>query len=82
MHNSIPLVVVEKREELPVWEVSEWVAPNSTIDLGNRRLILIYTPGHTDNSVSLLEVERELMFTGDFLSDGGSLSSLLPTARL
>ncbi len=68
--------------ELPVWEVSEWVKPNSVIELGNRSLVLIYTPGHTDNSVSLLDPERELMFTGDFLSDGGALGSLLPGANL
>lgn len=68
--------------ELPVWDVSQWVKPNSAIELGNRNLVLLYTPGHTDNSVSLLDVERELMFTGDFLSDGGGLSSMLPGANL
>jgi len=62
--------------------VSEWVAPNATIELGNRTLVLLYTPGHTDNSVSLFDIDRELMFTGDFVSDSGSISSLLPTARL
>ena len=68
--------------EAPVWEVSEWVAPNASIDLGNRSLVLLYTPGHTDNSVSLLDIERELMFTGDFISDGGMLNSMFPGARL
>lgn len=67
---------------LPTWNVSEWVKPNSTIDLGGRQLVLLYTPGHTNNSVSLWDTERELMFTGDFISDGGSISSLLPTASL
>lgn len=67
---------------LPVWDVSEWVKPNSTIQLGGRELVLIYTPGHTDNSVSLLDTERQLMLTGDFLSDGGALSSFLPGANL
>lgn len=68
--------------ELPMWEVSQWVAPNTTIDLGARELVLVYTPGHTDNSVSLLDIDRELMFTGDFISDGGDLNSMFPTARL
>lgn len=68
--------------ELPVWDVSQWVKPNSAIELGNRELLLIYTPGHTDNSVSLLDVERELMFTGDFISDGGMLNSMFPGASL
>lgn len=68
--------------ELPMWEVTQWVKPNSTIDLGGRNLVLIYTPGHTDNSVSLLDVERELMFTGDFISDGGMLNAVFPGANL
>ena len=56
--------------------------PNSLIDLGNGELLLIYTPGHTSNSVSLLDVQRQVMFSGDFISDGGLLNSMFPTARL
>ena len=68
--------------ELPTWTVSEWVKPNSVLDLGGRELVLLYTPGHTDNSVSLLDTDRELMFTGDFFTSSGALSSFMPTARL
>lgn len=68
--------------ELPVWQVSEWVKPNTEIDLGNRSLILIYTPGHTDNSVALFDIDRELMLTGDFISDGGQLNAMYPGSRL
>ncbi len=68
--------------DLPTWNVTEWVKPNSLIDLGNRELLLIYTPGHTSNSVSLLDVQRQVMFSGDFISDGGLLNSMFPTARL
>ena len=68
--------------DLPTWNVTEWVKPNSRIDLGNRELLLVYTPGHTNNSVSLLDVQRQVMFSGDFISDGGLLNSMFPTARL
>ena len=67
---------------LPTWTATEWVAPNDSIERGGRSLVLIYTPGHTNNSVSLLDSERALMFTGDFLTSSGALSSFLPTARL
>ncbi len=67
---------------LPTWEVGEWVQPNTAIDLGGRELVLIYTPGHTGNSVSLLDESRQLLFTGDFLTSSGSMSSFLPTANL
>ena len=68
--------------ERPVWEVTEWVEPNTFIDLGGRRLQLLYTPGHTNNSVSLYEAARDLMFTGDFLTNSGSMSAFLPSANL
>ncbi|MEO9968950.1 MAG: MBL fold metallo-hydrolase, partial [Hyphomonadaceae bacterium] len=68
--------------ELPVWTVSEWVAPNTAIDLGGRELVLLYTPGHTDNSVSLYDTDREVMFTGDFFTASGRMNAFTPTASL
>ena len=67
---------------LPTWTVSEWVAPNSSIDLGGRELVLLYTPGHTDNSVSLYDMSREVMFTGDFFTASGRMNAFTPTASL
>jgi len=55
---------------LPTWEISDWVKAGSFIDLGKRQLQLIYTPGHTDNSVSLLDKENNMMFTGDYIERG------------
>ncbi len=54
----------------PEWEVTEWVKPGSQIELGVRSLELLYTPGHTDNSVSLWDPENEMMFTGDYIERG------------
>jgi len=68
--------------EAPVWTVKEWVAPGTAIDLGGRALTLIYTPGHTDNSVSLYDREREMMFTGDFITASGRMSAFTPTAHM
>ena len=34
-------------------------------DLGGRKLWVIYTPGHSDDSVMLAEDEEKLLFTGD-----------------
>lgn len=36
-------------------------------DLGGRRLEVIFTPGHTDNSICLLDRENRLLFTLDTL---------------
>lgn len=67
--------------ELPTWEISEWIKPGDEIDLGNRKLTLIYTPGHTDNSVSLHDEASKTMFTGDYYS-ANSMSAYYPTASM
>ena len=46
---------------IPTWEVSDWIKPNTAIDLGGRSLTLLYTPGHTDNSVSLYDKDRQFL---------------------
>ena len=51
----------------PQFRVSEWLRPDSTIDLGGRQITLLSTPGHTATSVSLSDPAQHLLFTGDFL---------------
>lgn len=68
-------------KDSPTWEVSEWIAPDSVIDLGNRKLQVIYTPGHTDDSVSLYDEENKLIFSGDYLYPG-PLYAFLPNSSM
>lgn len=75
--------------EPPKWTVSEWIKPGAEIDLGNRKLTLLFTPGHTDNSISLYDSHRMTLFSGDFISKhqmqayypGGSLGDYLQTSE-
>ena len=67
--------------ESPTLEVSEWIAPGQSIDLGGRELQLLYTPGHTEDSISLLDAERDMVFSGDFLYPG-PLFAFLPNSSL
>ena len=67
--------------EPTAWKIDEWVRPGSEMELGNRKLTLLYTPGHTDNSISLLDRANDIMFTGDFMS-AGSISAYYPGASM
>ncbi len=45
--------------------VTKWMKEGDKIDLGGKELEVIHTPGHTPDSVCLLESRERLLFTGD-----------------
>jgi glyoxylase-like metal-dependent hydrolase (beta-lactamase superfamily II) len=47
------------------YNVTRWIREGDRIDLGGKELEAIHTPGHTPDSVSLLERREHLLFTGD-----------------
>jgi hydroxyacylglutathione hydrolase len=61
----------------PTFRVDEWWGKDTTIDLGNRRIRVLSTPGHTPTSVSLYDEEHQQLFVGDFLYPG-HLYAFLP----
>jgi hydroxyacylglutathione hydrolase len=67
--------------DLPTLKVDEWLIPNESIAIGGRELRVLYTPGHTDDSISLLDVKNGYLFTGDFLYEG-PLFAFLPNSRM
>lgn len=65
----------------PTWEVDYWWPPGTTIDLGQRSLTLLHTPGHTTDSVSLLDEASGILFSGDYLYPG-DLYGFLPNSSM
>jgi glyoxylase-like metal-dependent hydrolase (beta-lactamase superfamily II) len=65
----------------PALQVDEWLQPGAVIDLGGRRLRVLFTPGHTDDSISLLDEAAAYLFSGDFIYPG-PLYAFLPNSRL
>jgi len=65
----------------PKFRVTEWVKPDETMDLGGRRLKVIHVPGHTPESIALFDLDRKLIFTGDFIYPG-ELIAFVPGSDL
>lgn len=59
----------------PFW-VDIWLEDGSIIDLGNYKLQVIHTPGHTSGCVCFYEPTRGLLFSGDTVFAGGTLSEI------
>lgn len=49
--------------------ITRRVADGDTIDLGDRRLVIIAAPGHTPDAIALHEPARGLLWTGDSYYD-------------
>ncbi len=50
------------------YRVNGWVADGGVIDLGGRTVRLLSTPGHTPDSVSLVDGDGGRLFTGDLVN--------------
>jgi glyoxylase-like metal-dependent hydrolase (beta-lactamase superfamily II) len=44
-----------------------WIKPNEYIDLGKREIQILNTPGHTFESLTIVDHVNEYVFTGDFM---------------
>ena len=62
-------------------EIDEWLAPGAAIALGQRELEVLLTPGHTEESISLLDRASGQLFSGDFIYPG-DLYAFLPNSSL
>jgi glyoxylase-like metal-dependent hydrolase (beta-lactamase superfamily II) len=50
------------------FRVHGWLKDRQIIELGNRPVTLVSTPGHTPDSVSLVDASRRRMFSGDLVN--------------
>jgi hydroxyacylglutathione hydrolase len=72
-----------------VFDVGRWVRPGQVIEVGSRRLEVLHTPGHSPDSVSLWEPDRNRLYAADFIyrgalyaqTPGASLTQYLETCR-
>jgi hydroxyacylglutathione hydrolase len=65
----------------PTLLVDQWLKPGSVVSLGARDLRVLHTPGHTVDSMSLVDMTSGDVFTGDFIYPG-ELYAFLPNSNM
>ena len=63
------------------FHVTEWWKPGDVIDIGGRKIEIVHIPGHSSDSIALVERERGYAWVGDHLY-GGTLLANLPGSDL
>ncbi len=61
----------------PPYTVTHWLRDGEELDLGGRKLEVIYTPGHSSDHICLLDRDARYLYTGDIYYTGG-VTSYLP----
>jgi glyoxylase-like metal-dependent hydrolase (beta-lactamase superfamily II) len=61
----LPAGVTSNSYAIRPWRVSHLIKDGERIALGDRDLEIIFTPGHTPDSLCLLDRKNGLLFTGD-----------------
>ena len=51
----------------PLLRINDWVKHKEVIDLGNREIQFVSSPGHSPDCVALIDHRRKYVFTGDFM---------------
>ncbi len=60
-----------KSYRIKPFSITKYISDGDIINLGNERKIrVIFTPGHTPDSISLLDFEERLLFVGDTFYQG------------
>ena len=67
---ALPAGVTGRVYAMPTWQVTAAVKDGERLDLGDRTLEVLQTPGHTPDSMCLLDAANGLLFTGDTYYSG------------
>ena len=62
--------------------INIWLEDRNIIDLGNTMLKVIETPGHTSGCICVYELNERLLFSGDTVFAGGTLSDIATSGNI
>ncbi len=60
-----------KKWVVPPYKVTKWLHDGDIVDIGTHKLEVIYTPGHSNDSICLLDRKERLLWVGDIFYTGG-----------
>jgi glyoxylase-like metal-dependent hydrolase (beta-lactamase superfamily II) len=63
-------------------DIDIWLEEGNLIDLGNFRLNVMYTPGHTSACITLFDQNRGLLFAADTLMPGGVMGGVFGSGSI
>jgi hydroxyacylglutathione hydrolase len=64
------------------FRVDIWLEADTVVDLGNYRLHILHTPGHCSGCICIYEPHQELLFSGDTVLAGGTLSGIMGSGNI
>ena len=67
---GLPAGVTKENHHIKAYSITARVQEGDIIDLGSRKLEILQVPGHTDDSVALLDRDSGLLWTGDSFYEG------------
>lgn len=67
---GLPQGVTEENHRINPYSITAKVMDGDVIDLGSRKLEVLLIPGHTDDSLALLDRDSGLLWTGDSFYEG------------
>ena len=67
---ALPAGFATKSYTIKPFHIAHWLHDGDNLDLGGRSLKVIATPGHTPDSIALLDEKNGLLFTGDTFYQG------------
>ena len=63
-------------------DIDIWLEEGNVIDLGNFRLEVMYTPGHTSACITLYDADKGLLFAADTLMPGGVMGGVFGSGSI
>ena len=67
---ALPAGVTQEGHRIKPYSITARVSDGDVINLGSRQLEVLHIPGHTDDSIALIDVTARLMWTGDTFYEG------------